>query len=285
MPPPFKPKSESDSQSVIPARISSRTKSEGVTIDQKSADIQNQLVKSLSHGSVSTSGLFPPILQPVKVGSNNSKAVTVNSTQQRVSSLFFTSTKLIGTASVSSTNSPTTAKATFVLPSASQLVDRQINGLATASIQPTLLFRPAQQVASSNNQPKGPPQLQPFKTTAVTNFISANQLTQASVVVTSGTETNLENLKEISQATPPLQTVKGSVQQIISPIPFTAATSVLQAVSVIKQHTVTQPPNIVIKDNKPFTSITDILSNKNENNPNAEKGNFLLSVLGISQNL
>lgn len=284
MPPPFKPKSESDSQSVIPARISSRTKSEGVTIDQKSADIQNQLVKSLSQGSVSTSGLFPPILQPVKVGSNNSKAVTVNSTQQRVSSLFFTSTKLIGTASVSSTNSPTTAKATFVLPSASQLVDRQINGLATASIQPTLLFRPAQQVASSNNPPKGPPQLQPFKTTAVTNFISANQLTQASVV-TSGTETNLEDLKEISQATPPLQTVKGSVQQIISPIPFTAATSVLQAVSVIKQHTVTQPPNIVIKDSKPFTSITDILSNKNENNPNAEKGNFLLSVFGISQNL
>lgn len=263
MPPPFKPMTRSDSVSdeqQVPQLVQ-RTNSDGVTSENHVSKILvRTTVDPIPHLTSQTTR-FPPALQPLKVSSSGLKTTMVSG-QPGPRSVFFTTTKFVGAASVTNhavrANSPTTVQTAFVLPQ-TRGNEKQIITSISHQNPPTLLFRPtSQQVQSSLltqqqiNLVKGvhPPQLQSHRPSITASFLPPELMSQQTFMAQS-----------LPRPQNPFS--DGSVlalHSVAQPVGTSlSVTNTAQTVSVIKQQAIQS----VSKDpNKPFTSITDILSGK-----------------------
>lgn len=271
MPPPFKQTNKSESgpdepkqssnhiqQSQQPKPIQSqlvrRTNSDGI-LRNDSVDSLNDPIKSEN----SPTTKLPPTLHPIKVTSANYKGVTpIISGQPGAQSVFFTSAKLVAqtiASQVAKAGSPTTAQGTFAMSQNAKTIEKK-QQQSTAPVPPTLLFRAGQPLTQVRNLQ--PAQLQSIKT--VTPIITNGQVLSA---------TNNIILQPVGQdsATIKLEgnmvstTNSTSAAILSSPLLIPATANAMQTVSVIKQQAVSAD-DVITKDMKPFTSITDILSSK-----------------------
>lgn len=203
---------------------------------------------------------LPPALHPLKVTATNFKGVApIVTGQPGAHSVFFTSAKLVAQTipgQVVKSGSPGVAQATFMIPPNTNIrpVDKKSLKPPIAvptSQQPTFLFRSAgQQVQGINPQSQSSQQVQ-HNLKTVTPIIANGQLinTHANIVFTQ-TLDKTDLSKQIDTKLPAHPTLFAASSDIVA--------NALQTVSVIKQPNTTT--ELVTKDTKPFTSITDILS-------------------------
>ena len=273
MPPPFKPTGRNDEEQAMPQR----THSDGlITNENQSNDISIKIQTTDGNTRLgSPKARVPPALQPLKAVSatlkNAGSASGVSHPGPR--SVFFTTAKIVGTASVpgqiTRLNSPTTTQANFLLPQ-TRINEKQ----NISSTPPTLMFRPANhQIRPSpltiqNQTPSAlPPILQSQRSSVSGSFFPATQIvTQGSFVVSH------VNPQVIPQAQKSFLSGQAASNTSVN-----AAS--LQTVSVIKQQVVSSQNLLSQNTMKSFTSITDILSSKDNKNETINTGKNFTSVL------
>ena len=202
-----------------------------------------------------------PSLQSLKPSVSSSfKGVSpIIAGQPGAHSVFFTSAKLVPQPIYGAkTTSPTTAgQTTFMVPQSTlkPMDKKAIHPNGATSIQPpTILFRSGgttQSITALSNQQIG------HNIKTVTPLLQANGQvisTNANLIFTQNLiKTNPSKMLEQKLITPTTNFVGANSD-------MTPASTSLQTVSVIKQ-----PPaqeNLNVRETKPFTSITDILSSK-----------------------
>lgn len=255
MPPPFKPGRTDEDQT-----------QRANTDENQASDVSIKIQTSDSNTRLSSpKARVPPALQPLKaVASTLKNAGSTGASHPGPRSVFFTTAKIVGSASVpgqiTRLSSPTTTQAGFLLPQ-TRINENKQN---ISSTPPTLMFRPAtHQIKPSpltiQNQPPNslPPILQSQRPAgAVSSYGSSTQATSI-----------------ITQA----QKLASSVSSLNN------SGSGLQTVSVIKQQAVSSQNNSSPSHNSPksFTSITDILSNKDNNKSDSNNAGRKASFLSL----
>ncbi|XP_066914155.1 forkhead box protein K2-like [Clytia hemisphaerica] len=241
-----------------------RANSDGVLLVTDPSEISSkpmQQVNNFEH-NVITGGPLPG-LQTLKTTTTTFKGVTpIVTGPPGAQSVFFTSAKLVPqtmAGQVIQAGSPTTAgQTTFMVPQNTlKPLDKKVihhNGIPAT--QPTILFRSAANPSLPHQQLK---QIgQNIKT--VTPFLANGQVlnTHANIVFTQQTSIKSEPTKTIEHnklPTPPGALLATATSDILATLVPTS----LQTVSVIKQPTTDLS---AIREAKPFTSITDILSSR-----------------------
>ena len=218
----------------------------------------------------------PPALHPIKSATTFKGVTPIVAGQPGSHSVFFTSAKLVTQTipgQVVKAGSPTTAQASLMMqPNALKALsgDKQTirpNGAApTAQQPPTILFRPTGQPVAGLPSQQG--SQQNIKT--VSPIIANGQMinTHANILFTQTLDKT--NIRAGDKLPAPATLLAAS-----SDIVATLMPSTLQTVSVIKQPNPSVIGDMSLKETKPFTSITDILSSKQ----NTEKGGFIFIIL------